>query len=95
MIRRPPRSTLFPYTTLFRSLIGVAVVRSGRFRQLQQLDNVPLQQRGAFAENLAKERTRTMKMLTQAFSNPKLSAEELLQMVLGAEEDDPGILGGR
>src|SRR5260370_19117312 len=26
MIRRPPRSTLFPYTTLFRS----AVVRAGR-----------------------------------------------------------------
>src|ERR1051326_9312188 len=24
MIRRPPRSTLFPYTTLFRSLIGPA-----------------------------------------------------------------------
>src|SRR5260370_19447769 len=23
MIRRPPRSTLFPYTTLFRSLTGV------------------------------------------------------------------------
>src|SRR2546430_11369005 len=23
MIRRPPRSTLFPYTTLFRSLFGV------------------------------------------------------------------------
>src|SRR5256885_7204672 len=26
MIRRPPRSTLFPYTTLFRSPVGVAVV---------------------------------------------------------------------
>src|SRR2546429_8182415 len=25
MIRRPPRSTLFPYTTLFRSLNGVVV----------------------------------------------------------------------
>src|SRR5437899_8666626 len=25
MIRRPPRSTLFPYTTLFRSLTNVAV----------------------------------------------------------------------
>src|SRR2546429_1641418 len=25
MIRRPPRSTLFPYTTLFRSLAGVAL----------------------------------------------------------------------
>src|SRR2546426_3855136 len=24
MIRRPPRSTLFPYTTLFRSHVGVA-----------------------------------------------------------------------
>src|SRR5260370_10435156 len=24
MIRRPPRSTLFPYTTLFRSLVGGA-----------------------------------------------------------------------
>src|SRR3712207_9040958 len=24
MIRRPPRSTLFPYTTLFRSLLGSA-----------------------------------------------------------------------
>src|SRR5690349_22897621 len=24
MIRRPPRSTLFPYTTLFRSVIGAA-----------------------------------------------------------------------
>src|SRR2546425_3893889 len=26
MIRRPPRSTLFPYTTLFRSLAGVASI---------------------------------------------------------------------
>src|SRR2546429_3054376 len=25
MIRRPPRSTLFPYTTLFRSWIGVSM----------------------------------------------------------------------
>src|SRR5256885_7188095 len=28
MIRRPPRSTLFPYTTLFRSFIGCASRRS-------------------------------------------------------------------
>src|SRR3989475_7089037 len=26
MIRRPPRSTLFPYTTLFRSRIGTAEI---------------------------------------------------------------------
>src|SRR5258707_2330903 len=27
MIRRPPRSTLFPYTTLFRSLVGLGPLR--------------------------------------------------------------------
>src|SRR5437899_8135322 len=26
MIRRPPRSTLFPYTTLFRSVIGGSIL---------------------------------------------------------------------
>src|SRR3712207_9144569 len=29
MIRRPPRSTLFPYTTLFRSTVNSAVYRIG------------------------------------------------------------------
>src|SRR2546430_10361208 len=38
MIRRPPRSTLFPYTTLFRSLIG-----------LQSLDLVPKKAAGTAA----------------------------------------------
>src|SRR5258707_8453395 len=33
MIRRPPRSTLFPYTTLFRSLL---VAPSGRWGQAKQ-----------------------------------------------------------
>src|SRR2546430_12922302 len=35
MIRRPPRSTLFPYTTLFRSLLVVG-------DQLKRLDGPPL-----------------------------------------------------
>src|SRR3712207_7779366 len=30
MIRRPPRSTLFPYTTLFRSLQVRALTRAGQ-----------------------------------------------------------------
>src|SRR5256885_13030744 len=30
MIRRPPRSTLFPYTTLFRSDVRTAVRAAGR-----------------------------------------------------------------
>src|SRR5207253_10611609 len=32
MIRRPPRSTLFPYTTLFRSLISGAYSAAARAR---------------------------------------------------------------
>src|SRR5437899_6199764 len=49
MIRRPPRSTLFPYTTLFRSAAGedvmalgderkareIALFRQGKFRDLR------------------------------------------------------------
>src|SRR5256885_12446466 len=33
MIRRPPRSTLFPYTTLFRSLVELVVERRGHVRE--------------------------------------------------------------
>src|SRR2546430_13527806 len=33
MIRRPPRSTLFPYTTLFRSLLAVGSRLGFRFPQ--------------------------------------------------------------
>src|SRR3712207_8141654 len=32
MIRRPPRSTLFPYTTLFRSIMWFSWVWDGRVR---------------------------------------------------------------
>src|SRR5256885_13108791 len=34
MIRRPPRSTLFPYTTLFRSTISRTRLAPRRFRML-------------------------------------------------------------
>src|SRR5256885_6098474 len=36
MIRRPPRSTLFPYTTLFRSIDELGVQRALRAAQLEQ-----------------------------------------------------------
>src|SRR5258708_12388301 len=43
MIRRPPRSTLFPYTTLFRSLAGAAVRRFlSRRRRHRQRAAFPL-----------------------------------------------------
>src|SRR5687767_15259367 len=48
MIRRPPRSTLFPYTTLFRSVVVVsrsgmnsAPVARRNPKRLRRLDNQP------------------------------------------------------
>src|SRR5258708_13731531 len=41
MIRRPPRSTLFPYTTLFRSQVGITEPTRDWF---------PLSLMGAFAD---------------------------------------------
>src|SRR3712207_7060641 len=57
MIRRPPRSTLFPYTTLFRStplhveLVVLAVVDDGwrdlrEIRALQRFRDTPVLVRG-------------------------------------------------
>src|SRR2546421_8154857 len=48
MIRRPPRSTLFPYTTLFRSVLlaqllgDVAVIESGVAIPQQHASHLPL-----------------------------------------------------
>src|SRR2546422_7009828 len=61
MIRRPPRSTLFPYTTLFRSdlardqagLAGTGVLRPearGTARTALQADQVPHHAPGQSAE---------------------------------------------
>src|SRR5256885_12067654 len=38
MIRRPPRSTLFPYTTLFRSSHGTLLVLSFEWQRTQKYD---------------------------------------------------------
>ena len=54
MIRRPPRSTLFPYTTLFRSRVGLdaeAEIVAERFNPLE--DSLPVQQGfGAMEDHL-------------------------------------------
>src|SRR5438477_10506712 len=50
MIRRPPRSTLFPYTTLFRSLAAVGL--ADRARDLAGSLSKGLRQRAALARAL-------------------------------------------
>src|SRR3712207_8571890 len=48
MIRRPPRSTLFPYTTLFRS-IGYTARRMPRFNSIS-ISGYHMQEAGATAD---------------------------------------------
>src|SRR2546430_13557222 len=59
MIRRPPRSTLFPYTTLFRSQavgrLAVAFTRSGG--DLPTVYRALIDSREAWVEPLAKYKT--------------------------------------
>src|SRR2546425_9661836 len=54
MIRRPPRSTLFPYTTLFRSEPGSAS-RSGRTRDSEMLREYPPSSHSAHADVRSEE----------------------------------------
>src|SRR2546425_7872028 len=42
MIRRPPRSTLFPYTTLFRSLARAPAVRTPQEAHMNHSSKRPL-----------------------------------------------------
>src|SRR5947207_5131297 len=53
MIRRPPRSTLFPYTTLFRSLDDAI-----RFRRGIRQRNVPGLRGGGFLCRIDRKSTR-------------------------------------
>src|SRR3712207_8389121 len=59
MLRRPPRSTLFPYTTLFRSRGACVVWQAGSVRAvLLQLDvslDAPFEERVAHAAALVRE----------------------------------------
>src|SRR5256885_13263014 len=64
MIRRPPRSTLFPYTTLFRSRRSLDRTDSGRSAQRRELGFVPEtdvdaggQKVGAGSESRSEEHT--------------------------------------
>src|SRR5258708_9502799 len=50
MIRRPPRSTLFPYTTLFRSNAPFT-----RFELIKYLENNNIQTRPIFSGNILRQ----------------------------------------
>src|SRR5256885_16627837 len=84
MIRRPPRSTLFPYTTLFRSLLDVAEVEQSQAQVHVRLGGTPV---AAFGQ---RERERRGRALRVAPAPPQHA-----QLVVRPAGDPPAVPGGR
>src|SRR2546430_16833431 len=88
MIRRPPRSTLFPYTTLFRSHVSL-VKEAGTYRvvsmrrELMPLATVAEQPRFVRRFTAAHERARTWAATPLGTAGPGFSAR------YGRVEDTP------
>src|SRR3989442_11862180 len=89
MIRRPPRSTLFPYTTLFRSVDELREHQGADQDQEQHRRGAgALEERGA--EGLQRERAalleRSEEHTSELQSRPHLVCRLLLQKKKGPEE---------
>src|SRR3712207_7422682 len=61
MIRRPPRSTLFPYTTLFRS--GLAVVERDEVDALEELEQLRAPALDPEVHRVARDEARALDLL--------------------------------
>src|SRR5260370_33554507 len=85
MIRRPPRSTLFPYTTLFRSPADRAGARVRRYRRRGRL-------RGARAEGRRPGGRRPLAVLPRVLLLPAWAQQPL--RALGGDRGDYGGRGG-
>src|SRR3712207_7550640 len=70
MIRRPPRSTLFPYTTLFRSVFNALVT------QVSWLKNEPAQLDAPKKDKLGAKYTLTVLVRDTAQETYDLRSEE-------------------
>src|SRR2546426_4343086 len=76
MIRRPPRSTLFPYTTLFRSLRDLKLLALGVAREVHGLEPVEQRSRDALEE----VRGRDEEHLRQVERHPERSEEHTSEL---------------
>src|SRR3712207_8771054 len=77
MIRRPPRSTLFPYTTLFRSLCSCEGLRVGVVQPAGGAGGAGVQQVGALAR-AAIERARAPGVVRSEEHTSELQSRQYL-----------------
>src|SRR2546422_9075893 len=106
MIRRPPRSTLFPYTTLFRSrLAPVAVLRAGTATVLHRhlraravrLTSVAVKRRGRLRADEVRVRAARARQQTERWPDRSkaehmthLVADDLVELTSREEARDIG-----
>src|SRR5258708_22398041 len=76
MIRRPPRSTLFPYTTLFRSQKEIAGIQSATSRQNTK-DQVYAQN-----EMLAYQQKESTARVASIMENTNLSKQQQVSEIM-------------
>src|SRR2546430_11385844 len=80
MIRRPPRSTLFPYTTLFRSIVRALECRMNLGRRRTTEDNM------ADAEHVERSEEHTSELQSQSNLVCRLLLEKKKKMHVVANE---------
>src|SRR2546429_2226689 len=81
MIRRPPRSTLFPYTTLFRSRADGAILeRGGVLVQLHQLRELPAQGLGERSEEHTSELQSRLHLVCRLLLEKKKKVTSLIRL---------------
>src|SRR3712207_8618004 len=83
MIRRPPRSTLFPYTTLFRSFLKATLNAQRKARGEEELTTPDFIKRvNAAAAQLQIPKDMLKRALNVGFSGGEKKRMEILQMAL-------------
>src|SRR5256885_8353127 len=95
MIRRPPRSTLFPYTTLFRSkaTIGTTAIRNGRLTEPAWLSfQIAPARSTKRIETRSEEHTSELQspcnLVCRLLLEKKKNCEETSHALLHASDDD-------
>src|SRR5260370_23431877 len=88
MIRRPPRSTLFPYTTLFRSCWKASPWKNSSNRMLQVLSPVRFMARCRRSEEHTSELQSHLNLVCRLLLEKKKNKKPLTKETLDTAEDN-------